>query len=165
MKTIAIVLLIGGLLMASEPVMIADVDTEPPELIGFDFSPRSANVGLVDQWITFTFRITDDRSGFSHAQMNLDTDAGGEGGVIIVWPAYRVSGNELDGVYECKLVIRRFREPHIRIIRDIRMFDVVGNIAEMTRDDFVALGFPVMLTVTNAVEKLYIPLVTTVDVE
>ncbi len=145
--------------MASDTVMFADVDTEPPELIEFDFNPKSVNAGLVDHTITLRFRITDDLSGFNSGQMQWLADNGEGGGNVMIYP----SGAEAGDVYESRFHVPRFDSPKTRTVAWLNLIDGVGNMRTMTKDDFVALGFPVTLTVTNAVEKLYIPLVVTID--
>jgi hypothetical protein len=51
-------------------------DTIPPQLVSFSFDPVSVNTSSSSQDVTFTFRITDNLSGFRNSHIHIDSQSG-----------------------------------------------------------------------------------------
>src|ERR1700680_3052882 len=81
-------------------------DTTPPQLVGFSFSPTSADVGAGDVNVTFTLHITDPLSGFDGGgQVSLL----GPGGTRVNGGQYvRLSGTAFDGTYQVDASIPQY---------------------------------------------------------
>lgn len=59
-------------------VRAQDVDTTPPQLVNFSFSPTSIDVSAGPQTVTATFEATDDLAGTSFVQVQFLSPSGGQ---------------------------------------------------------------------------------------
>jgi len=124
-------------------------DTEPPQLIEFDFNPKEIDTTDGPVTITFTMRITDDLSGvndqsdraYFKSTISSQTKAG-----FLYDDADRVSGDKNDGIYVDTIVLPQYSAPGIWKLDDIVLRDEVYNSCLINYDDFVNMGFPVEFT-------------------
>jgi len=127
----------------------SESDTEPPNVLSFDFDPKAVDASASSQMITFTARLTDDLSGVSGKSGGFPTQArfrspsGNQFQTVIFWPPQNlVSGDELDGIYESSITLPQFSESGIWQLHYFSLYDNVANRRELSRDDMISLGFP-----------------------
>ena len=123
----------------------ASEDVTPPELVEFDFTPKTIDVTGGPAQVTVTVRSTDDLSGVSSCGMTFtnpsQTRSTGVG-------FRRISGNALDGVYERDLPFPQFSEPGIWLFVRVSCSDVAGNSVTLLEPDLISRGFPAELEVS-----------------
>ena len=127
---------------------IMSQDTQPPEVVSFDFDPKAVDTSTSSQEITFTARLTDDLSGISVSEFMCSS------GVRFISPSGnqhsstgfcnwdRVSGNELDGTYVSVMTLPQYSEAGTWQLRELWLADTVGNRRTLSKDDMTSLGFP-----------------------
>jgi len=121
---------------------IMSEDTEPPEIVSFDFDPKAVDTSTSSQEITATARLTDDLSGFSSASAWFESPSGGQSVGVSLSSNDRISGDKLDGVYEDTMTLLQYSEPGTWKLDYISLSDNVGNRKRLSEDDAKALGFP-----------------------
>ena len=129
-------------------------DTSPPNLVSFDFDPKTINTATSSQQISFTAHITDDLSGLSCREISDNVFMCGGGHASFRSPSGQqnagvrfssqdlVSGNDLDGVYSSKLTLPKYSEQGTWTLEHFSIQDSVGNSRELSSDEMAALGFP-----------------------
>ena len=121
-------------------------DLEPPQLLEFDFSPKSINTNIGSQTVISTLRMTDNLSGNRFAWVNFRSPSGQQWRGSSVWePYHRISGNALDGVYQTSIEFPQYSEAGTWHIFDIGLADKVGNYRYFYEQDLINLGFPTKL--------------------
>ncbi len=120
-------------------------DIIPPQLIEFDFTPKNIDTSEGPQTVTFTLRTTDDLSGFEAAGWDFYSPSGQERehGSVFQWD--RISGNDLDGVYQGTIEFPQYSETGIWYVYRLFLFDKVGNTRRLFEQDLIDLGFPTKL--------------------
>ena len=125
-------------------------DTEPPQLITFDFEPKVINTAHAAQYVTVTMRLTDDLSGVELMRPDFESSSGNQrrGGA---WLAHitRVSGDEHDGTYAVPVTFPQYSEMGPWRLTELRIEDRVGNVRRVDANQMAALGFPIVLWVTT----------------
>jgi hypothetical protein len=121
---------------------IMSQDTEPPEVVSFDFDPKSVDTSTSSQEITVTTRTTDDLSGLDQGSIRLYSTSQSQSTNAWFGSHQRISGDELDGVYECKMTLPQYSEAGTWKLDYISAYDEVGNRRRLSCEDAVALGFP-----------------------
>ena len=119
-------------------------DISPPQLISFDFNPKSINTSNSPQTVTFTARITDNLSGATSVYVQFRSPSGqtfGNGGTLI-------SGNALDGIYQGVVYFPQYSEPGTYNVLYITTSDQVSNFTTILNGDLISRGFPATLQVT-----------------
>ena len=119
-------------------------DTEPPNVLSFDFDPKAVDTSASSQEITFTARLTDDLSGVDlSTQARFCSPSGNQFVDVGFWPpGGLISGDELDGIYESKLTLPQHSEQGTWKIEYFLLVDKVRNTRWLNRDELVSLGFP-----------------------
>jgi len=120
----------------------ASEDTEPPDVLSFDFDPKAVDTSASSQEITVTTRLTDDLSGFSSATVRFESPSDSQSASVSLSSLDRISGDELNGVYEDKMTLPQYSEPGTWKLDYISFRDNVGNRKQLFEDDVAALGFP-----------------------
>ena len=120
-------------------------DTTAANLVTFDYSPKSVNVGSSAQDVTFTLRITDDLSGFGNGSIQLLSPSRNQGGSTGI--SGPISGTINDGIYQGTITIPRFAETGTWHVFKVAFRDVVGNWHDYFEPELASLGFPTELTV------------------
>jgi len=125
-------------------------DTTPPDLAGFGFDPISIDVSTSDQIVSFTLRLTDDLSGISRASWIAYSPSGLQyrGAWVDKWS--RISGNEIDGVYEQTVEFLQYSETGIWHVIHVEIWDIVGNYIKISENELIDKGF---LTEIKVVEN------------
>ncbi len=133
---------------------LVNSDVTPPNLISFDFDPKTINTATSSQQISFTAHITDDLSGLSCREISDNVFMCGGGHASFRSPSGQqnagvrfssqdlVSGNDLDGVYSSKLTLPKYSEQGTWTLEHFSIQDSVGNSRELSSDEMAALGFP-----------------------
>ena len=125
-------------------------DTTPPELIEFDFIPKSIDVGAGPLDVTVTFRITDDLSGVHAAGVVFDSPSGQQSRGLSISVSNLISGDENDGVYQGTITFPELSETGIWHIQGgVFSVDSVGNIRQYSDAEITAMGFPTELEVVS----------------
>ena len=136
-------------------------DTEPPNVLSFDFDPKTVDTSVSSEDIIFTTRLTDDLSGVT------DGDIGGKGispsqarfqspsghqisDVLFVPPSDLISGDEFDGTYQSKMTLPKYSEKGTWMLQSFLLVDDVGNRKWLSKDDMNNLGFPTEFEVESA---------------
>jgi len=124
-------------------------DTKPPEIVTFDFDPKTVDTSTSSQEITATARLTDDLSGVDQGSVRFYSPSQSQS--IGVWfSSYeRTSGSDLDGVYLRKMTLPRYSEPGTWKLDYISIYDKVGNRKRLSQEDSLALGFPAEFEVAS----------------
>ena len=131
------------------PACAADSDTLPPDILGFDFSPKSVNTTASSAYIKFTAHLTDDLSGFDQAHVSFRSPSDSQS-ISASFSSYdRVSGTDLDGIYESSVTLPRNSEQGTWTFRSGSLYDRVGNRRGLSRADMTNLGFPVEFEVVS----------------
>jgi hypothetical protein len=129
----------------------AQQDTNPPVLIGFDFSPKQADTTSSDVAIAFTGHVTDNLSGELSGWTVLAQSPTAQQKVASSMTL--VSGNGLDGFYEGTLTLPAHSEAGTWTITQVHLFDAAGNSSFYAANDLQALGLPWALT--NVIRSPY----------
>lgn len=130
-------------------------DTSPPNVLSFDFSPKTITIENAAQGITFTTRLTDDVTGIpGHGHVpQAQFESPSFGGVLdAVFSPYsdRISGDELDGVYQTTISVPQYSEGGTWRLAYFSIADDVGNTSNLTGENMVDLGFPVEITFVDS---------------
>ncbi len=121
---------------------IMSQDTEPPEVVSFNFDPKSVDASTSSQEITITARTTDDLSGLDQGSIGFYSPSQSQSANAWFSSHQRISGDELDGVYECKMTLPQYSEAGTWKLDYISAYDEVGNRRRLSCEDAVTLGFP-----------------------
>jgi len=117
-------------------------DAESPDTVSFEFDPKSVGTSTSSQVITVTARLTDDMSGLDRAQVRFESPSESQSVSVSFTSSDRISGNELDGVYEDTMTLPQYSEPGTWKLDYISLYDNVGNRKQLSKEDVAALGFP-----------------------
>jgi streptogramin lyase len=119
-------------------------DTTPPELVEFDFDPKTIDVSSGPQTVTVTLRVTDDLSGVRVVRATFARPSGppniGAGTILI-------SGDDMDGVYEGTLNFPQFIEAGIWRADFITLSDLADNEIVLRESDLIDMSFSTELQV------------------
>ena len=138
-------LIIAGLMSASTIQVTSQTeDTSPPQVLAFDFTPKSIDTSAGPQRVTCTWRVTDDLAGVSSVALVLLSPSGQQsiniGGNLI-------SGNALDGLYQGSEELPQYSEMGTWYVYRVQVSDRVGNYRSLYEQDLINLGFPTKLEV------------------
>ena len=118
-------------------------DVTPPQLLEFDFTPKSIDVRTSPQHVTATLRVSDDISGVRVVFVDFRSPSNKQQ----FFGANRVSGDQFDGVYEGTLEMPQFVESGVWTARVILQDSL--NVSSLPPATLQGLGFPTDLTVTS----------------
>ncbi len=135
-------------------------DTEPPNVLSFNFTPKTVDISSALQLITITTRLTDNLSGVtdgmigsvgvSPSQARFRSPSGNQfADVIFAPPGNLVSGNTLDGIYLNTVSVAQCNETGQWQLQYLMLVDDVGNTRSLDRNQMNALGFPTDYNVTT----------------
>jgi hypothetical protein len=137
-------------------------DENEPEITAFEITPTEINTDESSQTLTLNVTLKDDISGIcirgdcgdynsSETQLRLSPLIGTQ--YIDFTSLTRVSGNELDGVYEATATVPKSSKEGIWQVEYLLLVDKIGNNKFLSADDLNAL-FPNAegLTITNTAE-------------
>jgi hypothetical protein len=124
----------------------AQVDTTPPVLTGFTFSPMAVNTTTSPAAVTMTAQVTDNLSGVKYAQAWFTSPFGTQG---MVFSGSLISGTDLNGTWQVQMSIPANSEPGAWTVTQLAVIDNVGNLKWYYASDLHALGFPTTLQVVT----------------
>ncbi|MDR3686164.1 MAG: hypothetical protein P4L93_04315 [Coriobacteriia bacterium] len=132
---------------------LAAQDQTPPSVTAFSLTPQSVNTESQDQTITLTVTLTDDQSGVSTANdggyntvFYLKAPSGTQ--YVTALPT-RVSGTQLNGVYQATMVLPRGSTKGVWTVWDFFVIDKVGNTRDLRKADLEAKFGAGVANVTN----------------
>jgi hypothetical protein len=114
-------------------------DNEPPVLAGLSISPTTVNTTASSQTVTVTAHITDNLSGLASASVVFRSPSGRETTEKATFS--KVSGSSTNGVYEAKVVFKRYIAPGPWKVSSLRMVDNVENEITLNSRRLQAKGF------------------------
>jgi hypothetical protein len=120
-------------------------DIIPPQLLEFDFSPKSIDTSSSSQQVTFTLRLTDNLSGVVAATFPFVSPSGQQYRFAGVYEDARISGDALDGIYRCAMEFPQYSEAGTWHLSYLWMYDTVGNGRSLSNQDLINLGFPTQI--------------------
>ncbi|MFQ5859110.1 MAG: hypothetical protein ACE5LU_26220, partial [Anaerolineae bacterium] len=156
--TIGMVILVLVLALALAARGLGGGDTEPPNIVSFDFEPKVVSTAAGDQTITFTVRITDDRSGVGDPGSDGTTygnfaqfrsSSGRQQAHVAFTRRDRVAGNGRDGTYVSTMTLARHSEVGVWKLSYLEIQDNVGNGRTISLDEMARLGFPTAFQVES----------------
>ena len=133
-------------------------DAKPPNLISFDFAPKSVDTSTSSKEITVTAHLIDDLSGVDTIQTRFRSPSGNQIADAGFWSPGLVSGDELDGIYEGKLKLPQYSEQGTWEIEYILLIDNVGNTKWLDKDDATAMGLPTTFVIDSTFQLLVLSL-------
>ncbi len=108
-------------------VQDATPDSVAPQMLAFDFNPKTASIAGSDQTLTATMRLTDNLSGVSYGQAVFYSPSNGQNVSVGFGSGNRISGTALDGTYQSTMTVRRYAEAGDWKLNYIYVGDAVGN--------------------------------------
>jgi len=129
--------------------LFAQEDTTPPAILSLDFAPQMVDVSAGGQSITFTVRITDDLTGLQSGGVWLQSPSQIQVRAGFFSSGTISEGNIYDGVYQFEITIPQYSEGGEWRISNLYVTDAVGNWHQYYTDELVALGFPMVVTVSE----------------
>jgi hypothetical protein len=121
-------------------------DTQPPQLVGFDFTPRAVNIESSGASITFDMHVTDDLSGTTEVDVAVRRP---DVALDFVFGGSIISGDALDGVWRGSITIPRFYPTGQYVVLYIRILDAVGNGAFYATCSLLTAGYPATILVSD----------------
>jgi hypothetical protein len=134
-----------------------DVDTAPPQLVNFTFSPTSIDVSAAPQTVTATVQVTDDLSGVSFFQATFQSPTSQQSQFST---SSRIAGDPLNGTFQGTLSFPRFSQNGTWTLTTLRLQDQAGNSINIPSATLQARGFPTQLTVLSNPADVTPPVVT-----
>jgi heme-degrading monooxygenase HmoA len=122
--------------------VISVSDTTAPTLTDFYFTPISIDTSSSAQLITFTFDITDDLSGFYEGSIEVKSPSGQQGVFKKFWTSSRISGDDLDGIYNMNLTFPQYSEVGTWYVSSVTLWDNASNRRTYYKTDLSAKQFP-----------------------
>jgi chromosome segregation ATPase/pimeloyl-ACP methyl ester carboxylesterase len=117
-------------------------DTVPPELVSIIVSPEQLNTSNNSANIEVNIQITDNLSGLQYLGIVFVSPSGEQTISSTIWADYdRVSGDSLNGVYRKQLSLPQNSENGNWQVRDISLYDNVGNGKYFTRSELTNPNF------------------------
>jgi hypothetical protein len=144
-KTVSLTLTLSLMLA---PAVMAQSDTQPPQLVGFSFAPSSVDVTGAPATITFSIHATDNLSGISSAQVQLRSPSGIQVPFGNGFPPF--TPLPLDATFNVPVQILQYGEPGTWTVSSLSLRDRVSNLLFMNTAALAAAGFPTTFTVTDA---------------
>lgn len=130
----------------------AQSDTAPPQLVNFDFSPRTINTSY-SQAVTVTLRVTDNLSGFQSGGGTFKHSLGPYTAAFSFNSINRISGDARDGVYQTTMFVTSTQSAvGTWNLINLSLTDNSGNTKNYSQSELSGLGFPTTLEVTHNID-------------
>lgn len=110
-------------------------DVTAPQLTQFNVSPTAINTGADRQNVTVTLTATDDFSGVNWGFVRFEDPTGNQIETGYFGPFEIKDGTSLDGRYEFNTDIRRYSRNGLWRLREIYLYDEIGNKRILKRSD------------------------------
>jgi hypothetical protein len=120
-------------------------DSAPPQLAGFDFSPKMINTSGGAQTITVMAHVTDDLSGVATGgNLGIEVRFQSPSGQIADGSSFNgpTSGTILDGDYALSVTIPALAESGTWSVAYVYLRDGVGNAQFLNTSQLTAAGYP-----------------------
>ena len=130
----------------SNSAIVPIPDTTPPELIDFSFTPTSIDVSIGSQDVILTMHVTDDLSGFNHANVTFQSPSG-QNRIGTVYSTDLISGTKQDGIFEASMSFPQFAETGTWRVNSVFLDDPWDNQVSYSEAQLIAMGFPTELDV------------------
>ncbi len=142
--SIAIVIALGisGITLTAQAQVS---DSEPPQLMNFNFTPSAIDVSTGSQSVNVSLDVTDNLSGTRGVIIYFQSPSGQT--VRTVMPL--VIGTSLDGTYEGPVTFPQFGENGTWQVHEIFLSDMVSNGAMIRTDVLAAAGYPTQLEIVS----------------
>ena len=167
-KGICVVFFIAAMVLLSQNLAAQGGDTTPPELNGYDFTPKTIDVTPGSQDVVFDIEMTDDYGLFT------------SGGQLVCWGWFRspsgqqnmgigvysndiISGSETHGLFRIILTFPQTSEEGTWTISNLYLYDAVGNTRSLDTNDLMTMGLPTKLEVINPFSDITPPELITYD--
>jgi len=128
----------------------AQSDSEPPVLQSLSLSPPAVNTSTGAQNIVVTARVTDNLAGTGVGRNLFEIRFRSPSGNQFVWTSMfstnRISGTELDGVYQSTMNVPAFSESGTWNVEYVNLNDAAGNFRRMTATQLANAGHPTSFT-------------------
>jgi len=128
---------------------IQNEDTDPPNVLNFDFYPKVIDTSESSHDITFNADLTDDLSGISLAEVSFCSPSGGQGARVSFEELPFQLGNKPSSMYISRMAFPRYSEKGAWKVEHFNLSDKVGNTKQLSRADMVASGFPTVFVVVS----------------
>ncbi|HOO53398.1 MAG TPA: NosD domain-containing protein [Methanothrix sp.] len=149
----------------SVALSLPPTDTEPPEVLAFNFGPKTINTSESSSNITFSARFTDDLSGLDPSSWARFLSPSANQSAKVVFDNL-VSGDGTDGTYENIMKLPRYSEEGIWELDILYLQDNVSNQNNLSGDDMAAMGFPTKFVIdSGGVQDVEPPQVESFDFE
>jgi Bacterial Ig-like domain len=124
------------------------VDTTPPQLTAFSFTPSSVNVTSAAANVAVAFTATDNLSGANRIEVALTSPSGSESqrGIASVTPATTVHGS-------ATITLPQGSEAGAWTVASVYLTDAAGNVLSLDTAGLSGLGFPTTVTVTSRTDN------------
>lgn len=151
-------ILSGDQLAALQFPTVLQVNVIPaqPQIVSFDFTPRTVDVTTGDRTVTVTLHVTEPVNGINYSLVRFDAPASGgpEAKGILLDASCRISGDARDGVYQGQVVIPAADTPG-DWAASLYVQDMDGHYTvQLDPPHLQALGFPGYLTVVYASDAI-----------
>lgn len=122
-------------------------DRVAPELVAFDFTPKSIDTSAGPQSVTFTMRVTDDLSGMRSFSWYVESPSKNQLVNGVAWTGEHISGDALDGVYQSSVEFPQYSEQGTWHVTYVWSYDNVDNRRAYNEQDLINMnmGFPTEL--------------------
>src|SRR5216684_3781314 len=120
------------------------VDSTPPNITTFSFTPATIDTTAASANVTVNFTLTDDLSGVSFFQVALVSPSGNSNQTVS--KSFTPSTTVTDSVM---LTFPRFSDAGTWTVGSVFVADAAGNTLVLATPDLIARGFPTTLSVTS----------------
>jgi len=124
-------------------------DVTAPRLESLSFTPASADTTNASQTLTFTATITDDLSGFSSLQFELESPSGNQSRTAFATSSSRTSGTAQNGAYSFTVTMPQYSEAGTWKLGTFYLRDVIGNSRSLVTADLAGAGAQTTFAVTS----------------
>ena len=141
-------------------------DTTPPELVSFDFTPKSIDTRYGPQDVEITLHATDSQTGISSVDVIFESPSGEQGvaGLLLL-----LAGTVYDGIWKGLATFPQYSVGGTWRIREVRLEDAASHMMNMLVLDTSGLearGFQAHLEVISQLQPDTIPPeLTSLDIE
>jgi len=131
-----------------------ELDTKPPEILSFDFSPKVIDAWTSSQEITVTLKVSDDLSGFASSEIRFCSPSGDQYidnklPFTPIDPPFMLFDSGRFETSDTKIKVPRYSEKGTWELSFLILVDRAGNEVRLEMEDLVAMGFPTEFEVVS----------------
>lgn len=124
------------------PTLTGGADTTPPQLLAFDFTPKSVDTTHASQPITLTVHLTDDLSGVAGLSARFSSANSNQGLYFNLGSYEKKTGSLNDGTFVTERMLPAFSAYGAWNLSGLYISDAIGNSVQLDSTQAQALGFP-----------------------